>query len=181
MKENWKDIKGYEGLYQVSNLGRIKSLEFRNHKYNFQKEKILKPNKSGTCKYLAITLSKNKKRKRYLIHRLVAETFISNPYNFAQINHKDENKQNNCENNLEWCTRNYNMNYGTQIERAHKKQRKKINQYDLNGNFIKQWDSIADIIKELKDTNVYKCCVGKYKQSKGYIWKYANDTKMTRL
>lgn len=174
-REIWKDIKNYDGLYQVSNLGRIKRIRFTNGKYDFPKEKILSPNKNKKCKYLGVDLHKNGKRKRFLVHRLVAEAFIPNPNNLFEVNHKDENKLNNNINNLEWCTRKYNMNYGTQVERAHKKQRKKVNQYDLKGNYIKTWDSFEQIRKRLNITNASNCCRGIYKQSNGYIWKYADD------
>ena len=109
MKEEWKDIKGYENLYQVSSLGRVKSL--RDNKGNYR-EKILKPcpNKIG---YNYINLCKDGKIKKCLVHRLVAQSFIENLNNYTQVNHKDENKQNNYADNLEWCTPKYNSNYGT--------------------------------------------------------------------
>lgn len=121
--EKWKNIKGYEGIYQVSNLGRIKSLE-RMEKYkNTQrkrKEKILKGiNLNG---YIRIGLLKNKKYKNFLVHRLVATTFIPNPNNFKEINHKDGNKQNNEISNLEWCTRSENVKhaYNTKLKEGRK-------------------------------------------------------------
>lgn len=114
-KEIWKDIKGYEGLYQVSNLGRIKSLQ----RYRISKsgtnqnvnEKILKQSCGKTNKYLNVTLAKNKKNKTFQIHRLAALNFIPNPNNYPQVNHKDGNKQNNCVDNLEWCTCKENINH----------------------------------------------------------------------
>lgn len=119
MKEIWKDIKGYEGLYQVSNLGNIKSLEKECNASNQfgckfkvkKKEKILKQhiNKFG---YKRVTLYKDLKSKNYQVHRLVAEAFITNIDNLSQINHKDENKTNNNVDNLEWCSCSYNINYG---------------------------------------------------------------------
>lgn len=168
-QEIWKDLKGYEGLYQVSNLGRIKSLYF-------SKEKIMKPILTGTCKYYTIGLAKNKKRKTHLIHRLVAETFLENPNNLPEVNHKDENKLNNRIDNLEWCNHEYNMHYGNCLKKVSEKQhRKKINQYDLNGKFIKQWDSVSEIRKKLNVTNIANCCLGRYKQSNGFIWRYVDD------
>ena len=115
--EIWKDIEGYEGLYQVSNKGRIKSLnriDSRGRKVN---EKILssKPNNKG---YLRVHLYKNGKRKPFSVHRLVAIAFIPNPNNLLEVNHKDENKENNTVDNLEWCDRKYNANYGSRNERA---------------------------------------------------------------
>ena len=105
MKEVWKDIKGYEELYQVSNLGNIKSLKTNKNLYY---------TKSGRNKdYLRVLLVKNNKRKMFAIHRIVAEHFISNPNNYPCVNHKDECKNNNVWTNLEWCSEKYNANYGT--------------------------------------------------------------------
>lgn len=117
--EVWKDVKDYEGLYQVSNLGNVKSLEryahtsnTRYNKHRLLRERILKPgkNKDG---YSVVVLRKDCKGKSYYIHRLVAEAFLPNPHNLPEINHKDENKENNHVDNLEWCTHIYNGNYGT--------------------------------------------------------------------
>lgn len=105
MKEIWKDIKGYEGAYQVSNLGNVKSLKTNKNLYY---------TKSGRNReYLKVLLVRNSKRKMVSIHRLVAEHFISNPNNYPCVNHKDECKNNNVWTNLEWCDEKYNANYGT--------------------------------------------------------------------
>ena len=106
-RRKWKDIPGYEGLYQVSNLGEIKSLNYR----NTGKEKILKliKDKKG---YFHVNLYKNGKLKNLQVHRLVAMAFIPNHNNYNQVNHKDENTSNNAVENLEWCTAKYNSNYG---------------------------------------------------------------------
>lgn len=124
MQEIWKDIKGYEGLYQVSNLGRIRSTDKivkrgKNGDY-FRKGIILKPQKSKNG-YLVCKLSKNGICPSKNIHRLVAEAFIDNPNNYPCINHKDENKQNNIVDNLEYCSYEYNNNYGTKKERIKEK------------------------------------------------------------
>lgn len=115
MKEIWKDIPGYEGLYQVSNLGRVKRLEYKRENNLIKtmstfKEHILKPAKQ-TSGYMYIVLCKNNKTKGFRVHRLVAEAFISNPYNLPQVNHIDANKSNNNVNNLEWCSRSENMQH----------------------------------------------------------------------
>ena len=110
MQEIWKDIKDYEGRYQVSNLGNVKSLKTN---------KLLYCSKSGrTRKYLRVGLHKNKTRKMFSVHELVAKTFIPNPNNYPCINHKDENPSNNCVTNLCWCTYKENINYGTRNLRA---------------------------------------------------------------
>jgi hypothetical protein len=118
MEEVWKDIEGYEGLYQVSNLGKVKSIDRYIKQYNgynysirIYRGKILKSN-IGNRGYLKVVLHKQRKAKTYNVHRLVAETFILNPNNYSQVNHKDENKLNNCVDNLEWCTSKYNINFG---------------------------------------------------------------------
>lgn len=125
-QEIWKDIKNYEGLYKISNLGRVKSLP----KYagrSYRKEKILKTylDKNG---YVKVILCKNNKTRFLSIHRLLAEAFIPNPNDYPQINHKDENKQNNSLNNLEWCTCKYNINYGTRTKRDVEKRKMKREQ-----------------------------------------------------
>lgn len=113
--EIWKPIKGYEGLYEISNLGRVKALERTkvcNRGYVTIKEHFLKPNNCGTNGYYRVPLTNYKHTKKYyLIHRLVAETFIPNPNNYPQVNHKDGNKENNTINNLEWCTVSFNMRH----------------------------------------------------------------------
>ena len=184
-KEIWKNIKGYEGLYQISNYGKVKSLEryYFSGMYNaikkYQNENIRKTEKSKNG-YLRVTLSKNGKLKKYSIHRLVAETFIPNPNNLLQVNHIDENKENNYYKNLEWCDSEYNVNYGKRNEKAKKSmiasKGKKINQYDLKGNFIKQYFSISDASKQFKNkrSNISACCRKKQKTAFGYIWEYAN-------
>ena len=120
MKEIWKSIKNYEGLYEVSNLGRVKSLNYN----KTGKEQILKPAKVKNG-YLLVGLCNNKKVKTYHVHRLVAQTFIPNPNDLPQVNHKDEDKENNCIDNLEWCSAEYNMNYGTRNKRIGKANKNK--------------------------------------------------------
>lgn len=108
MEENWKDIQGFEGIYQISDRGRIKSLK---------RNKCLKlgPNPTG---YITVQLHKNGDIKGFSVHRLVAEAFIPNPNNYKEVNHIDEDKTNNCKENLEWCTHQYNNTYGTKIQRG---------------------------------------------------------------
>lgn len=173
MEEIWKDIKGYEGLYQVSNLGKIKTVKGN-------KTRKLQYDNQG---YAHILLCKNNTPKRYKVHRLVAEAFIQNPNNYPFVNHKDEIKSNNNVDNLEWCNAKYNANYGmTQIKRINtfKKQKtkpftkRKVIQYDYEQNFIKEWQSINEASRKLGITkqSISECCRKLRKTTGGYIWEY---------
>ena len=142
-RRKWKDIPGYEGLYQVSNLGEIKSLNYR----NTGKEKIIKPrkNKGG---YLRVVLCKNGKQKDFLVHRLVAIAFIPNHNNYNQVNHKDENPSNNNVNNLEWCNRLYNERQ--KFKHISGYPAKPIEQIDANTNeIIAEFESMSDCERKL--------------------------------
>lgn len=163
MKEIFKEIKNYEGLYSVSNLGNV---------YSIRSNKILK--KIEKCSYLCVELKVHQKGKYKLIHRLVAEAFIENPNNYPCVNHKDENKHNNSVENLEWCTYKYNNNYGTAIERRAAKTKKAIQMLDLYGNVIKEFSSIKDAAEYLgKNTgHICDCCLGNRNTAYGYRWKY---------
>lgn len=182
--EIWRDIDGFEGRYQISSEGRIKSVDVYTidtigrrqlHRGKFLKVRY---DKDG---YKKVSLYDG---KTYSIHRLVAQTFIPNPNDYPIINHKDENKQNNCVENLEWCTYKYNVNYGTAIDRRKantdyveksKKQYKRIVQNTLNDVYIKEWSSIkeaADCLN-LDNGSICKCLKGKVKTCGGYKWEYA--------
>ena len=175
IEEIFKDVKGYEELYQVSNFGRVKSLG--NGNSNNSKERILKPSKNSKG-YFQVHLSKNGKSKMCKIHRLVAQTFIPNPNNLTEINHIDEDKTNNRVENLEYCTHEYNCNYGTRIERIVKKQTngkrsKIVLQFTLSGEFIREWPSTMECERNgYYHGNVGACCRGEKPYYKGYIWKY---------
>lgn len=173
MVEIWKDISGYENLYQVSNLGNVVSLK---HKKPFILKQI--KNRNG---YLRVGLKiYNKPVKLYLVHRLVAQAFIPNPQNLPFVNHKDENKTNNMASNLEFCTQAYNNRYGTALERRSKKltnrkdQSKPVLQYDKYGNFIKEYPSASDASRNtgINFSHICKVCRGELNTSGGYIWKY---------
>lgn len=172
-KEIWKDIEGYEGLYQVSNLGRVRSLNYN----QTGKVKVLKLyNKRG---YLEVALSKNGGKKFCLVHRLVAQAFIPNPDNFPCVNHKSERKSENQAFNLEWCDHRYNNSYGTRGQRISKaltngKRSKKVYQYTMGGEFIKVWQSTMEVERQLGFSQpcISKCCLGEQSQSYGYKWYY---------
>lgn len=175
--EIWKNIEGYENLYQISSEGRVKSLG--NGSSN-SKERILKSYKDKDG-YLRVSLWKEGKVKKYYIHRLVAQAFIPNPNNLPQVNHKDEKPSNNRVENLEWCDNKYNCNYGTHNERVAKalKNRKgfskPILQFNLDSEFIRRWNSTREAERDLgfNQSNITKCCKGKLKTAYGYIWMYA--------
>ena len=175
-EEIWKDVVGYEGLYQVSNLGRVKSLPRHlvvGWADYISKEKILKQSEHRQG-YKYVWLHKNKEKKIFKIHRLVAEAFIPNPHNFQCINHKDENKANNFVDNLEWCNHSYNNNYGDRNNKVRKANCKIVLQYTLNGKFIKEWNGTREAGRELNISCncISAVCLGKRKTAGGFIWKY---------
>lgn len=170
MKEVWKDIKGYEGIYQVSNLGRVKRIGvYKNQFKEWGSNRILKyaTDKEG---YLQVALSSNGKSHTFKVHRLVSIAFIPNPKNLPQINHKNEIKSDNRVDNLEWCSPSYNVNYGTRNE----KQFKKIEQLNKGGKIVKEWNSIKEASDSLNidASHIVKCCKGKIKTAYGFVWRY---------
>ena len=179
--EIWKPIKGFENIYEVSNLGRVESLarsikamygKATHYSEQKVKERILKPSFS-TYGYAYVTLSKNGKSKTTLVHRLVAEAFLDNPDNLPCVNHKDENPRNDTVENLEWCTYTYNNTYKN-IHLRRKKTNRRIIQYDLDMHELKRWDSIIEAAKfyNIETTNISSCCTGKRNHCAGFKWRY---------
>lgn len=195
MKEIWRDIKGYKN-YQVSNLGRIKSLK-RNVPFtnrwgqritHLQKERILKAKKQFNG-YLAISLSNNGEHKTYLVHRLVAEAFILKTDNKSQVDHINGDKTDNRVENLRWVTpkenclnplwveKSKNVSEETRnklSDKAKYSHNKPVTQYTLDGELVKEWPSAREVERQLGFNNghISSCCLGKRKQANGYIWKY---------
>lgn len=177
MEEIWKDIYfikdnktfDYIGYYQVSNFGRIKTLERKDTNNHIVKEKI-KSQRIDKDGYKIVTLIKKGEHQTFKVHRLVAYMFVPNPNNLPIVNHKNEIKDDNNANNLEFCTSKYNSNYGS----GKLKISKRVNQYDINNNYIKTWNCISDINREFGyDVScIVKCCKGKNKTAYGYKWKY---------
>lgn len=179
MEEIWKDVVGYEGFYEVSNLGRVRSL--REH---VPKGKILTPFDNGG--YDRVTFRINYKQKNLLVHRLVAKAFIPNPCNKEVVNHKDGNKKNNCVSNLEWVTKEENTVHaialglrpkGVICKRKKGKENKlvkRIGQYEKDGTLIKEWDCSFDVNEELgyNINSLRNCCAGYAKTYKGFLWRY---------
>src|SRR5699024_5761663 len=187
MIEEWRDVPGYEGLYQVSNMGRIKSLD-RKVKYSdgrtfIHKGIILKPGQDHRG-YLYVNLSKKGKIKPYRVHRCVAGSFLKRSPDKPEVNHIDENKENNKVSNLEWCNREYNNNYGTRIERIHSSdgiknmvKERSIKVIQLENGVVKNvWDSLMDCERSgFHRKNIKKCCEGKQKTHKGFAWKFYEE------
>lgn len=170
MKEIWKDIPGYEGIYLASNLGRIRS-----------KNGVLKPSKHRDG-YLHVVFCVKGVRKTFLVHRLVALTFIPNPDNLPQINHKDENKTNNYIDNLEWCTMEYNIFYGTgqergRINRGLPSNVKPVTQYSLDGEFIARYPSTMEAYRKtgITQASINACAHHIHHQMRGYVWRFDGD------
>ena len=176
MIEIWKDIKDYEGYYQVSNFGKVKSLNrkiWNGKGFYISKEIILK---SGITKkgYLHVVLCNEGKRKTCIIHRIVAKAFLLNSNNLPEIDHLDNDGTNNYLNNLEWVTYSENRKRMYQRDKRKSAVMKKVFQFDLNNNLITEYESSyeAERKTKIKNTNICKCCKNKRKSAGGFIWKY---------
>lgn len=182
--EVWKDIEGWEGWYQVSTHGRIRSMDrwielpcvrWGGTMNRFMRSCIRKPKK---CKngYERVILSKNHEEKTYLVHRLVAEAFIPNPENLPYINHRDENPSNNCVYNLEWCSASYNLTYGTRPVKFGMSRGKPIEQITLDGQVVARYYNEYEAVRQSKGEFSVSCinnvALGKKKSYKGFIWRY---------
>lgn len=196
-EEIWKDVKGYEGLYQVSNFGRVKSLPRHRRAGNIfytQKEHIMSQFDNSTgYKYVQLNVGQDK--RIFFVHRLVATAFIPNPQQLKEVNHKNEIKSDNYVENLEWCTHKYNQTYGTKIERTQRTRKlldseqkalrkknlshsygaeKPVLCYTRNGVFIRRFKSISQAARETGScsSHISACCKGKRKSAVGYAWAY---------
>lgn len=177
--EEWRDIKGFEGCYMVSNLGRVKRIGFYSNQSSTweHEKKILKAGDNGKG-YLFVNLSMNNKQYHRYVHRLVAEAFIPNPENKATVNHIDCNRHNNNVKNLEWATYRENNDYAIKIMKAQGKTRrnnkssKPIIEYDLDMNFIAEYPSVREAERQLGYKSISACLVGKQKTVHGHIFKY---------
>ena len=184
--EEWRDIQGYDGYYQVSNLGRVRSLDRYlpfNGTISLKKGRILKQGNDGNG-YKQVNLSKDGKTKMCRVHRLVAEAFIPNHEKLPCVNHIDEDKTNNNVDNLEFCTQKYNVNFGTGIQRMSKLLKGKfinrhdqsipIVQYTLDGTFVAEYPSITEAQRQtgIAHQSISACCLGKRKNVCGYVWRY---------
>lgn len=161
---DWIDLKGYEGLYKISTDGQILGIK---------SNKTLKPdiNQDGYCR---VRLYKDKECKHYSVHRLVAQTFLPNPDNLPEVNHKDEDKTNNCVENLEWVSSKTNCNYGKRNRKIALSKNKCILQVSLDGELIKEWESASEVQRVLgySQGNICNCCNGIRKTAYKFKWIY---------
>lgn len=176
--EEWKDIVGYEGLYQISTLGNVRSYDrivnCRNGHTRTIKGKVLATTRSGGG-YLKVMLTKDSVAKNHRIHRLVAMAFIPNPDNLPDVNHIDEDKTNNKVSNLEWCSRSYNNHYSLITERLNEAKKISVKQLSLDGEVVNIWNGVRDAARALgmkTHRHISDCCKGKAKTCYGYKWEY---------
>lgn len=178
MAEIWKPVRGYEGIYEVSNTGKIRSLDrMATSQGKAHKTVYGKLLKSGLQRngYLRVDLCKDGEIQHCFVHRIVADAFVENPNSFPMVNHKDENKANNNADNLEWCTAKYNSNYGTRgkriAERLSAVKCKPVAQY-LNGVLIAVFPSTISARHITDPSHIGACCNGKRKHAGGYEWQF---------
>ena len=173
MEEIWKDIKDFEGLYQVSNRGNVRSLDRTDNNNHFQKGHLL-PLCNNRKGYKNVGLWKNNKQSMRQVHRLVGEAFIPNPNNWPCINHKDEKPSNNDVTNLEWCTYEYNNNYGTKGKRVSDANSKSVIQYTKQGEFVAEYKSAREAKEKtgIDNGHIGACCLGKRNSAGGFLWEY---------
>lgn len=186
MEEVWKDIEGYEGIYQVSNLGRVRSLDRwieqphpRNPAYTLRykvKGKI-KGQRLNNKGYYETDLYVNNMQDTRTVHRLVAKAFIPNPKHLSVVNHLDENPRNNRVDNLEWTSHIDNVRYGTGTQRMGRAHWTPVCQYTLDGKFIKRWECMQYAADQLglHMTHISAVCRGRAKTHGGFIWKYPEE------
>lgn len=170
----WKDVKDYEGLYQVSDDGRVRRI------YDTKPPRILK-GRPGL--YPTVSLSKNCQKKSFNVHRLVAETYLDQPVETTEVNHKDGNKWNNDISNLEWVTQKENMDHAINVlkKRPFGKKPRRVRAYDKKtGEFVKEYPSISEAARELASSTtvgrvgITHCCAGRKKSAYGYTWEYVD-------
>ena len=193
MEEIWKDIEGYEGKYQVSNMGRVRSLDYtimqpNAHDGHLQpityKGRMMKAH-SINSGYLAVGLRNEQGKRQHLVHRLVATAFVENPQNLPDVNHKDEDKTNNRADNLEWCTKLYNSNYGNAQAKSsaahlnHPDLSREVRQLSPSGELLHVYPSAMEAARQtgISQSGIVRCCNGEkyYKTAGGYRWEYSKS------
>lgn len=177
--EEWKPVVGYEGLYEVSNFGRVRSVDryvnaSRGRK-KLVKSQIIVPIKQNNG-YYTVNLNSNGNTVTFSIHRLVAQAFVPNPNNLPCVNHKDECKTNNVSDNLEWCSYEYNNSYGTKPQKISDANSRKVKMFDLEGNYITTFDSCRQALKVLKKkspSNLSNALSGRAQSAYEHKWEWA--------
>lgn len=185
-KEIWNDIPGFKN-YQAGSLGNIRSIGFigdiRYKNITIRNGRVLKP-WIGASGYRQVNLCVGGIVKTKKVARLVSLAFLPNPHNLPEVNHKNECITDDSVGNLEWCTRDYNLHYGTRCQRIGKACAKMVAQYTLDGKLVYVWESLHEIERRLnyQYQNIWKCCVGRRDKAHGYQWKYyePNLNKQTR-
>lgn len=201
MEEEWHDIVGYEGYYQVSSMGRVKSLErWIQDRFGMKApyripEKILKPVKAPNG-YIAVHLAKDGKVYNGRVHRLVAEAFIPNPECLPAVNHKNEDKKDNCVENLEWCSVAYNNDYGTRQQRVqmNQKHRRAVCMLSLNGDVLRTFPTCLSAARyiageptgksqrvRVTDNNIRRACRLHRHKAYGYRWEFGNVSNHSKI
>lgn len=172
MEEIWREVPGYEGLYEVSNRGVVRSLNYL-HTGRKRVLRLMKDNYG----YLVVHLCKDGQTKTLKVHRIVAQAFIANPLNLPDVNHINEDKTDNRANNLEFCTAQYNNNFGTHNARIAKTLSKTVLQYDKSGNFVQEWPSVIEVQRRIGwlPSCISQCCHGKRKSAYGFVWSYSES------
>lgn len=184
LEEEWRPVSGYEGFYEVSNRGSVRSLDRivirKDGRSYLKKGRVLKPTASGKGPYYMVSLCNDDSESVKSVHRLVATAFIPNPENLPVINHKDENKLNNCADNLEWCTQQYNLNYGSAREKisvGYIHPIVAVEQRDIKDNFIAEYKSIGEASRKtgINSSHICECCKKINKSAGGYKWNYKQN------
>ena len=177
--EVWRPVRDFEGLYEVSNLARVRSLDIKTYQ-RFPSGVFSYVTRKGVMKkqyinrgYLSVRLNKDGVGFTKFVHRLVAEAFVPNPDNLPEVNHKDEDRTNNLPRNLEWCTNLYNVNYGTGKYRKTENYRKQIEQLTLDGQHVAYFESARQCarVTTYKQAALWQALNGKTKTAYGYQWR----------
>ena len=180
MKEKWKPVPGFEGLYEASTEGRIRSVDRIIKMYNggeWVRKGAVRRTTLNHSGYLRLSLCKEGIQYPFTVHRLIAKTWLENPENLPEVNHKNENKIDNRVSNLEWCDRGYNIHYGTFGDRVSVSNSRPVTQYTLEGDRLMTFYGSREAERRLGITNqsINLCCLGRRQQAGGFRWKYADD------
>lgn len=171
--EQWKPIPGYEGRYEVSDLGRVRSLDHVLPNGHFYKGQIIAPRKNNGG-YMLVNLSRSNNIRTFSLHKLVALVFVDNPNQLSQVNHINEDKTDNRADNLEWCTASYNTSYGHRNDTMINHRKKAVCQLTMSGEVVEIFPILNEAARRTGVNAAHICdvCKGKRNRAGGYIWKY---------